>query len=149
MSDLTIKAPKGGAKKKRIVGRGSSAGQGKTAGRGHKGQNARSGGGTSIGFEGGQMPLFRRLARRGFSNHPFKKEYIVINLSEIETKYADGEVVNLETLKDKGIIKKSQNNIKILGEGDFSRKVDVDLEKVSKTAQEKIEKAGGKVVYGK
>lgn len=149
MSDLTIKAPKGGAKKKRIVGRGSSAGQGKTAGRGHKGQNARSGGGTSIGFEGGQMPLFRRLARRGFSNHPFKKEYIVINLSEIEAKYADGEVVNLVTLKDKGIVKKSQNNIKILGEGDFSRKVDVDLEKVSKTAQEKIEKAGGKVVYGK
>lgn len=149
MSDFTIKAPKGAAKKKRVVGRGSSAGRGKTAGRGHKGQNARSGGGTRLGFEGGQLPLFRRLARRGFSNHPFKKEYVVINLGEIDKKYNDGETVSLETLREKGVIKKSQDSVKILAEGDFAKKVDFDLEKISQSALEKIEKAGGKVVYGK
>lgn len=149
MSELTIRAPKGGMKKRKTVGRGSSAGRGKTSGRGHNGQKARSGGGTRLGFEGGQMPLYRRLARRGFSNSRFKQDYIVINLAELEKHYADGETVSLETLAAKGIVRASDKSVKILGKGEISRKLEINLEKVSSGAREKIEKAGGKVVYGK
>ena len=131
--------------KKRIVGRGSSSGLGSTAGKGNKGQQSRSGGKVYVGFEGGQMPLYRRIARRGFSNYWFKKEYAVVNLDVLEAKYSDGETVNRESLILKGIVGKSEKLIKVLGNGDISKKLDVSVDKISSSAKEKIEKAGGKV----
>lgn len=145
MSEFNLVAPAGANKKKRIVGRGSSSGLGKTAGKGHKGQKARSGGKVYAGFEGGQMPLYRRVAKKGFSNYPFKKEYFEINLSLIEEKYADGETVNKKSLKEKGLLKKSGILIKILGNGNITKKLTVDVDKISVSAKEKIEKAGGSV----
>ena len=145
MSELTLKAPVGANKKKRIVGRGSSSGRGTTAGRGNKGQQSRSGGKVYIGFEGGQMPLFRRIAQRGFSNYPFKKEFDIVNLCDIEAKYADGETVNKETLVAKGLVKNSAVLIKVLGNDDLTKKVTVAVDKVSGSAKEKIEKIGGTV----
>src|SRR5574344_2163618 len=123
MSDFTLNAPYGANKKKRIVGRGSSSGRGTTAGRGNKGQQSRSGGKVYVGFEGGQMPLYRRIAMRGFSNYPFKKEYVVFNLSDLETRYADGETVNVETLVLKGLLKKVNQPVKILGNGEVTKKL--------------------------
>ena len=145
MSELTLKAPVGANKKKRIVGRGSSSGRGTTAGRGNKGQQSRSGGKVYIGFEGGQMPLFRRIAQRGFSNYPFKKEFDIVNLCDIEAKYADGETVNKETLVAKGLVKNSAVLVKVLGNGDLTKKVTVAVDTVSASAKEKIEKIGGTV----
>lgn len=145
MSDLILTAPIGANKKKRIVGRGSSSGRGTTAGKGNKGQQSRSGGKTYVGFEGGQMPLYRRIAHRGFSNYPFRKEYSVFNLCEIEQKYSDGETVNTETLVCKGLLKKLGLPVKILGDGDLTKKLTVTVAKVSASAKEKIEKAGGTV----
>ncbi len=146
MSDFDLHAPEGANKQKRIVGRGSSSGRGTTAGRGNKGQQSRSGGKTYVGFEGGQMPLYRRIAKRGFSNYRFRKDYEVINLAEIETRYSDGETVNKESLILKGLLKKAGALVKVLGDGDLSRKLTVDVDKVSASAKEKIEKAGGTVV---
>ena len=145
MSELTLKAPVGANKKKRIVGRGSSSGRGTTAGRGNKGQQSRSGGKVYIGFEGGQMPLFRRIAQRGFSNYPFKREFDIVNLCDIEAKYTDGETVNKETLVAKGLVKNSAVLVKVLGNGDLTKKVTVAVDKVSASAKEKIEKIGGTV----
>ena len=141
-----IRVPKGATKNKRVVGRGNGSTRGGTSGRGSNGQNARSGGGVRPGFEGGQMPLYRRIARRGFSNYPFKVEYKSVNLRELEEKFADGETVNLETLKEKGIIKGKNNKVKILGDGEITKKLTVDVEKVSAGAKDKIEKAGGNIV---
>lgn len=146
MDDLILKAPAGANRNKKRIGRGPGSGTGKTAGKGMKGQNSRSGGGTRPGFEGGQMPLYRRIATRGFSNYPFKKVYKVINVAEIDEKYIDGETVSLETLKDKNIIKKNDKLVKLLGDGEITKKLEVTLEKVSVSAKEKIEKAGGKIV---
>lgn len=146
MSDFILNAPRGANKKKRIVGRGSSSGRGTTSGKGNKGQNARSGGKTYIGFEGGQMPLYRRVAKKGFSNYPFKVEYAVVNLFMLDAKYADGEVVNKETLEAKGLIKKRSGLVKILASGELTKKLTVDVDKLSAQAQVKIEKAGGTVV---
>ena len=145
MSDFVLSAPQGANKKKRIVGRGSSSGRGTTAGKGNKGQQSRSGGKTYVGFEGGQMPLYRRIAHRGFSNYPFKKEYSVVNVSLLEEKYSDGESVNKETLVAKGLISKVDSLVKILGTGDLTKKLTVDVDKVSASAKAKIEKAGGSV----
>ncbi len=146
MSDFNLSAPKGANKKKRIVGRGSSSGRGTTAGRGNKGQQSRSGGKVYVGFEGGQMPLFRRIARRGFSNYPFKKEYLVLNVCDLELKYDDGETVNVKTLSEKGMINKNAKPlIKILSNGEVTKKLTVEVDKISSTAKEKIEKAGGTV----
>ena len=145
MSDFVLSAPRGANKKKRIVGRGSSSGRGTTAGKGNKGQQSRSGGKTYVGFEGGQMPLYRRIAHRGFSNYPFKKEYSVVNVSLLEEKYSDGESVNKETLVAKGLISKVDSLVKILGTGDLTKKLTVDVDKVSASAKAKIEKAGGSV----
>ena len=145
MSELTLKAPVGANKKKRLVGRRSSSRRGTTAGRGNKGQQSRSGGTVYIGFEGGQMPLFRRIAQRGFSNYPFKKEFDIVNLCDIEAKYADGETVNKETLVAKGLVKNSAVLVKVLGNGDLTKKVTVAVDKVSASAKEKIEKIGGTV----
>ncbi|MGL4982691.1 MAG: 50S ribosomal protein L15 [Treponemataceae bacterium] len=147
MSDFNIKAPYGATHRKKIVGRGSSSGLGTTSGRGNKGQQARSGGKTYIGFEGGQMPLYRRIARRGFSNYPFRKDYEVFNISDLAAKYESGETVNKETLIKKGLLKKVRVFIKILGDGDIAEKsLTIDVDKVSASAKEKIEKAGGSIV---
>ena len=147
MQDFTIRKPKG-LKKKKMLGRGVGSGHGKTAGKGHKGQKARSGGGVRVGFEGGQMPLFRRIARRGFSNHPFKTVYEVVNVADLN-RFADGETVSAESLKARGLVKKSGAPVKILGDGDLARKLSVNVDKVSKTARDKIVAAGGEVVEGK
>ena len=146
MSEFDLIVPEGATHKKKIVGRGSSSGHGKTAGKGHKGQQARSGGKVYTGFEGGQMPLYRRVAKRGFSNYPFKKEYYVVNLSILETRFNDGETGNKETLMQKGLLKKAKLLVKILGNGDITKKLTVDVDKISISAKEKIEKAGGTIV---
>ncbi|MFA6937298.1 MAG: 50S ribosomal protein L15 [Treponema sp.] len=145
MADFTLSAPKGANKKKRIVGRGSSSGRGTTAGKGNKGQQSRSGGKTYVGFEGGQMPLYRRIAHRGFSNYPFKKENTCFNLCDLEAKYADGETVDKQSLMLKGMLDKADASIKILGTGDITKKLTVNVDKISASAKEKIEKAGGTV----
>ncbi|MBO7136068.1 MAG: 50S ribosomal protein L15 [Spirochaetaceae bacterium] len=145
MSDFNLSAPVGANKKKRIVGRGSSSGRGTTAGKGNKGQQSRSGGKVYVGFEGGQMPLYRRIAQRGFSNYWFKKEYSIFNLSQLEAKYADGETVDKESLIKKGLLSKANVLVKVLGDGDLTKKLTVAVDKVSASAKEKIEKLGGTV----
>ncbi len=124
------------------VGRGIGYGNGKTAGKGHKGQNARSGGGVRPGFEGGQMPLYRRLPKRGFNNI-FAKQYVTINVADLE-RFEDGTVVTAELLKESGVVSKVLDGIKILGRGELTRKLEVKVAKFSASAAEKIEKAGGK-----
>ena len=145
MSNFNISAQHGANKKKRIVGRGSSSGRGSTAGKGNKGQQSRSGGKVYVGFEGGQMPLYRRIARRGFSNYWFKKEFAIVNLRDLEARFADGETVNKETLVLKGLANKADELIKVLGDGELTKKLTVAVDKVSASAKEKIEKAGGSV----
>ena len=124
------------------VGRGHGSGNGKTAGNGHKGQNARSGGGVRIGFEGGQMPLVRHIPKRGFNNI-FATKYAIINVSDLN-KFTDGTVVDTELLVAAGLVKKVNDGVKVLGNGDLTAKVTVKAAKFSKSAIEKIEKAGGK-----
>ena len=141
-----LSAPQGANKKPKRVGRGSSSGLGSTAGKGNKGQQSRSGGKTYVGFEGGQMPLYRRIARRGFSNYPFKKEYVCINVEQLEAKFNDGETVDKTTLIEKGFISsKNASLVKVLGNGEVSKKLTVVVDKVSESAKAKIEKAGGSV----
>lgn len=125
-------------------GRGAGSGNGKTAGRGHKGQNARSGGGVRPGFEGGQMPLYRRLPKRGFNNKRFAPAYIEVNVSDLE-KLDNGAEVTAKTLAEAGIITlpKINDGVKILGGGDLTKKLDVKAAKFTQSAKEKIEKAGG------
>ncbi|MDR1869845.1 MAG: 50S ribosomal protein L15 [Treponema sp.] len=142
--DFDLHAPAGANKRKRIIGRGQGSGRGTTAGKGNKGQKARSGGKTYVGFEGGQMPLYRRLAHRGFSNYPFKKEWQIVNLGEIEKRYEAGETVDLASLTRKGLVK-SVDPIKVLANGDFSKKLSFKVAAVSASAKEKIEKAGGEI----
>jgi large subunit ribosomal protein L15 len=144
MHDFDLHAPKGANKRKRIVGRGQGSGRGTTAGKGNKGQKSRSGGKTYIGFEGGQMPLYRRLAHRGFSNYPFKKEWQIVNLGEIEKRYETSETVDQASLFKKGLVKNS-SPVKILAMGDFSKKLSFKVAAVSAQAKEKIEKSGGDV----
>ncbi|MBC6712851.1 50S ribosomal protein L15 [Treponema sp. Marseille-Q3903] len=141
-----LSAPQGANKKPKRVGRGSSSGLGTTAGKGNKGQQSRSGGKTYVGFEGGQMPLYRRIARKGFSNYPFKKEYVCINVDLLCAKFEDGATVDKASLAKKGFIStKSAALVKILGNGDVTKKLNVIVDKVSETAKAKIEKAGGSV----
>ena len=141
-----LSAPYGANKQPKRVGRGSSSGLGTTAGKGNKGQQSRSGGKTYVGFEGGQMPLYRRIAHKGFSNYPFKKEYVCFNLDVLEAKFNDGETVNKESLIAKGLISgKAEVLVKILGNGDVKKKINVVVDKVSESAKAKIEKAGGSV----
>lgn len=123
-------------------GRGPGSGNGKTAGKGHKGQNARSGGGVRPGFEGGQMPLQRRIPKRGFNNI-FATHYATINVAELE-RFEDGATVNEEAILGMGIIKNARDGIKILGRGELSKKLNVSVTAFSASAKEKIEKAGGK-----
>ncbi len=149
MSDYNpiLSAPHGANRKPKRVGRGSSSGLGTTAGKGNKGQQSRTGSSVPyVGFEGGQMPLYRRVAIRGFSNYPFKKEYVCINVGQLEEKYADGETVNKETLVAKGFCSKKESVlVKILGNGELTKKLTVEIQKISASAKDKIEKAGGSV----
>ncbi|MBQ6478048.1 MAG: 50S ribosomal protein L15 [Erysipelotrichaceae bacterium] len=125
------------------LGRGQGSGQGKTAGKGHKGQNARSGGGVAIGFEGGQTPFFKSMPKRGFTNFN-RVEYAVVNLSDLN-RFEEGTAVTPELLKQAGIVRKQLDGIKVLGNGKLEKKLNVSCHKISKSAQAAIEKAGGKV----
>ena len=137
-------SPAEGSKKDSFrKGRGPGSGNGKTAGKGHKGQNARSGGGVRLGFEGGQLPLYRKLPKRGFHNK-FATNYAIVNVATLNDKFEDGETVNLESLKAKGIVKKPLDGLKVLGNGEISKKLTVEAKVFSATAKEKIEAAGGK-----
>lgn len=138
-----LKPAPGSKREKRRVGRGQASGAGKTSGRGHGGQNSRTGGGVRIGFEGGQLPLYRRLPKRGFSNFRFKTRYAIINLSQLAEM--EETTITPELLLEKGIIKKILDGVKILGDGELDRAIEVQAHKFSQSAVEKIEKAGGKV----
>ncbi len=133
----------GSTKNRKRIGRGAGSGTGKTAGKGHKGQNARSGGGVKPGFEGGQMPLQRRLPKRGFTPLD-KKVYVLVNLRDLQNLFEAGAVVDLEALGKAGLIKKLRDGIKILADGDLDKALTVKAHKFSKVAQQKIEAAGGK-----
>lgn len=137
-----LKPAEGSRKERNRVGRGIGSGNGKTAGRGHKGQNARSGGGVRPGFEGGQNPLARRLPKRGFTN-PNRKEYAIVNLETLN-RFEAGTTVTPELLLETGIVKNSRDGIKILGDGEITVKLTVQANKFSQAAVEKIEAAGGK-----
>ncbi|MCL2067128.1 MAG: 50S ribosomal protein L15 [Treponema sp.] len=139
-----LRAPTGANKGKKILGRGQGTGRGTTSGKGNKGQQARSGGKTYVGFEGGQMPLYRRLAQRGFSNHPFKKEWQIVNLGDIEKRYDASQTVDHSSLFKKGLIK-GNDPVKILANGELTKKLTFVVAAVSASAKEKIEKAGGEV----
>lgn len=136
-------APEGARQTRKRVGRGIGSGLGKTSGKGHKGQNARSGGGVRPGFEGGQLPLFRRLPKRGFKNALFKTRYAVINLSDLE-KFEDGAVVTPELLKEMGLIKQQLDGIKVLANGKLTKKITIKAHKFSDAALREIEALGGK-----
>lgn len=144
-----IKPAPGSVKRKKRVGRGRSSGHGKTSTRGHKGQKARSGGAVRPGFEGGQMPLHRRLPKKGFSNAQFRTEYAVYNLDRLAEAFEDGAVISEASLRAKGLLKGRRgakwDGIKILGDGDITKKFTFEVDKVSESARQKIEKAGGKV----
>lgn len=138
-----LKPTEGSRKKRKIIGRGPGSGHGKTATKGHKGQLARSGGGKGPGFEGGQMPLQRRLIKRGFRN-PFKREYQIINLDVIDKYFNEGEPVTPETMLEKGLIKKLAD-VKVLCRGSIQKPLAIQANKFSKSAIEKIKQAGGTV----
>ena len=140
--ELSRLKPRPGARHARKrVGRGPGSGHGKTAGRGEKGQKSRTGFSRSLGFEGGQMPLHRRVPKRGFTNI-FKEEFIVVNLSDLD-RFESGSTINEDALRQAGVIKGRRRKIKILGNGEVSKKLTVQADKFSKSAREKIEKAGG------
>ncbi|MBQ3792240.1 MAG: 50S ribosomal protein L15 [Clostridia bacterium] len=132
----------GSAKAAWRKGRGPGSGNGKTAGRGHKGQNARSGGGVRLGFEGGQLPLYRKLPKRGFHNR-FAVSYATVNVGSLNC-FEDGATVNLEVLLQKGIIRKPLDGLKVLGNGELTKKLNVEAAVFSASAKEKIEAVGGK-----
>ncbi|MDK2821191.1 MAG: large subunit ribosomal protein [Clostridia bacterium] len=138
-----LKPSPGSRRKATRVGRGIGSGLGKTSGRGHKGQKARSGGGVRRGFEGGQMPLIRRLPKRGFTNI-FAKKLAAINVGELE-RFEPGTVVTSELLAEKGLIKKARDGVKILGDGELTKNLTVRVQAASRKAIEKVEAAGGKV----
>lgn len=138
-----LKSPVGANKSVKRVGRGIGSGHGKTSTRGHKGQKARSGGGVRLGFEGGQMPLQRRIPKRGFTNI-FGKEYAIINVKDLNC-FENGTEVTPELLKEAGLVKSFKDGIKILGDGDLEKKLTIKVHKISKQAEEKVTAQGGKV----
>ena len=139
----TLQPVPGSRPDRKRVGRGTSSGHGKTSGRGHKGQNARSGGGVRPGFEGGQTPLFKRLPKRGFTNIN-RVEYDVVNVKDLNV-FPDGTLINPEELVKAGLVKKNHGLIKILGDGELNVKLTVDANKFSKSAEKRITDAGGKI----
>ena len=138
-----LKPAAGSSEKAWRKGRGPGSGNGKTAGKGHKGQNARSGGGVRPGFEGGQIPMYRRLPKRGFTNDMFKKVYAIINVADLD-RFEEGTEVTVETLIAEGIIKDVKSGVKVLGNGEITKKLTVKANVFSASAKEKIEAAGGK-----
>ena len=138
-----LKYTYGSTKERKRVGRGIGTGHGKTSGRGQKGQNSRSGGGVRVGFEGGQNPLVFRIAKKGFNNYEFATKYAVINISDLE-KFDNGAEVTPELLKEMGIVKDMKDGLKVLGNGEITKKITVSANKFSKVAKDKIENAGGK-----
>ncbi len=141
----TVKPAKGSTHKKKRVGRGPGSGLGKTAGRGEKGQKSRSGYSRKIGFEGGQMPLHRRLPKRGFTNI-FKKRWLEISLASLEEHFEADAEITPEVLHDRGLIKKARYDVVVLGNGEVSKPLRVSAHRFTKSAREKIEKAGGAVL---
>jgi large subunit ribosomal protein L15 len=139
-----LKPAAGSTHKKKRVGRGPGSGLGKTAGRGHKGQKSRSGYSSKIGFEGGQMPLQRRLPKRGFTNI-FKKKWLEISLAKLEENFNAGDEITPAVLHERGLIKKAKHDLVILGTGDMSKALKISAHRFTKTAKDKIEKAGGSI----
>lgn len=140
-----LRPPEGSRHAKRTTGRGHGSGRGRKSGKGDKGQNSRSGGGVRPGFEGGQMPIYRRVARRGFSNYPFKREATPVNLSTLQRVFKSGETVSLETLRDRGVVSRRTSFVKVLGNGEIKKKLTVKGLPLSSGARAKIEAAGGTV----
>lgn len=141
--------PRPGAKKRRKrLGAGESSGKGKTSGKGHKGQKARSGGSIRLGFEGGQMPLIRRLPKRGFNNTAFKTVYGVVNLDDLDA-LPEGTTVNEGLLREKGLVRGRIAGVKVLARGEVTKKLHIEADRVSASAREKIEKAGGTVTLSR
>ncbi len=140
-----LKPAPGSKHRKKRLGKGESSGLGKTSGKGHKGQKSRSGASIRPGFEGGQMPIYRRLPRKGFNNAQFKTNYAIINLADLETKFDAGSTVNEESLRACGLVKGVCDGVKLLGNGDLTKKLEVVVDKISASAKEKLEKAGGTV----
>ena len=136
---------KGSKHRRKRLGCGESSGKGKTSGKGHKGQKSRSGASLRPGFEGGQMPLYRRLPRRGFNNVRFGTNYAVFNVALLEDRFEAGATIDEQSLRDVGLLKGRYDGVKILGDGEISKKFDLVVDKVSATAREKIEKAGGTI----
>jgi large subunit ribosomal protein L15 len=141
----SLRPAKGSTHKKKRVGRGPGSGLGKTAGRGEKGQKSRSGYSRKIGFEGGQMPLHRRLPKRGFTNI-FKKKWVEISLASLDRHFADNDEITPEVLHTRGLIKKARHDVVVLGNGELSKPLRVSAHRFTKSAKEKIEKAGGAAV---
>jgi large subunit ribosomal protein L15 len=138
--------PNPGAKHRRKrLGCGESSGHGKTSGKGHKGQKARSGGSIRLGFEGGQMPIYRQLPKRGFNNTRFKTVYGVVNLDDLEKRFDDGAAINEKLLRGAGLVRGSLDGIKVLGRGEVKKKFHLEVDAISISAREKIEKIGGTV----
>lgn len=144
MTDLSnLKAPEGATHSKKRVGRGPGSTLGKTAGRGQDGQKSRSGGKIQPGFEGGQTPLHRRLPKFGFSNDKFRKRFSIVNLQDLERVFADGETVDAESLRERGLVKRNRDGIKILGKGELTINLTVKAHKFSQSAKAAIEAVGG------
>ena len=141
----SLKPAKGSTHKKKRVGRGPGSGLGKTAGRGEKGQKSRSGYSRKVGFEGGQMPLHRRLPKRGFTNI-FKKQWLEVSLAALDQHFGDNEEINPEVLHTRGLIKKAKHDVVVLGNGEVSKALRVSAHRFTKSAKEKIEKAGGSAI---
>ena len=139
-----IPSIKGATHQTKRLGRGHGSGHGKTSGKGHKGQKARSGGGIPVGFEGGQMPLYRKLPRRGFNNFNFKKTFQTVNVGALSK--IEGDIVNRATLIKAGLVRDNKEGVKVLGTGTLEKAFTVEVDKVSSSAQQKIEAAGGKIV---
>ena len=144
-----IKPNPGAKHRRKRLGIGESSGKGKTSGKGHKGQKARSGGSIRPGFEGGQMPIYRRLPKRGFNNNAFKTFWGVVNLDSLEKTFSAGDTVSEETLRKSGLVKGRFDGVKILGRGELTKALTIQVDEVSATAREKIEKVGGTVTLPK
>ena len=144
----TLKQNPGSKHRKKRLGCGESSGKGKTSGKGHKGQKARSGGGAALGFEGGQMPLYRRLPRRGFNNARFRDKIEVVSVGSLEQRFESGATINEESLRGVDLVKGTFDGIKILSDGDLTKSFTLEGVRVSAAAREKIEKAGGSITSG-
>ena len=140
-----ITAITGANKKRKRIGRGKGSGNGKTAARGHKGQHSRAGASFHLAYEGGQMPLFRRLPKRGFNNAQFTTRYEIVNVSQLERFFDDGQTINIKELATAGLINSAKSRVKILGDGELTKKLTVAAHKFSKSAEQKISGCGGSV----